>query len=272
MTLFIILTCPSSKGRLINVKDADAHLTVMCPMGGLNSEMKYRIFEEKSVDIYLNQTYQGAKDVEGYDMVLTAIDDVETSREICRVARELKIPVNVADVPPECDFYFGSLIRRGPLQVMVSTGGKGPRIAATTRAIIERAIPFNIGKAIENVGTLRAMLRKKVPEANKGAKRMKWMINICDTWKTDELAEMTRSEMEFVLKGWDENGKIYSARDVRGWTWWAIPSRASLKKALFGTCPVAGYVSPWLAAIGGAALGAATATTIFSLTIRSKRL
>lgn len=254
---------------MINVKDADAHLTVMCPASGLGNEMKYRIYEEKSVDVYLDQAYMGPHEIDGYDMVLTAIDDIMTSREICQVAREKKIPVNVADVPPECDFYFGSLIRRGPLQVMISTGGRGPRIAASTRAIIERAIPENIGRAIENVGILRAMLRKKVPEASYGAKRMKWMIDVCDTWQTDELAEMTKPEMEAVLRGWDEKGKIYSARDLRGWGWWATPTSASLKKTLFGRCPVVGYVSPWLAGFGGAVLGAATVTAITSL--RAKR-
>ncbi|UZJ55496.1 hypothetical protein CBS101457_004816 [Exobasidium rhododendri] len=252
-------------GRLINVKDADAHLTVMCPSSGLGSEMKYRIYEEKSVDVYLDQSYTGPQEIEGYDMVLTAIDDIPTSRTICQVAREKKIPVNVADVPPECDFYFGSLIRRGPLQVMVSTGGKGPRIAASTRAIIERALPETIGKAIENVGTLRAMLRKKVPEPSKGGKRMKWMIDVCDAWKTDELADMTELEMEAILNGWDENGRIYSARDLRGWSWWATPTQKSLKKTLFGRCPVVGYVSPWLAGFGGALLGAATVTAISSM-------
>ena len=237
----------------------------MCPASGLGAEMKYRIFEEKSVDVFLDQSFSSPDEVQGYDMVLTAIDDVETSREICKLAREQKIPVNVADVPPECDFYFGSLIRRGPLQVMVSTGGKGPRIAATTRAIIERALPENIGNAIENVGTLRALLRRKVPEVSKGAKRMRWMIDVCDTWKTDELAEMTRPEMDAILRGWDEDGKVYSARDVRGWTWWATPSQASVKKALLGTCPVAGYVSPWLAGLGGVFLGAVSVTALMSL-------
>ena len=214
----------------------------------------------------MDRSYRDPSDLEeGYDMILTAIDDVETSRTICKEARKRRIPVNVADVPPECDFYFGSLIRRGPLQVMVSTGGRGPRIAATTKTIIERALPQNIGKAIENVGILRAMLRKKVPEVEKGAKRMRWMIDVCDTWKTDELAEMTKLEMEAVLKGWDENGKIYSARDIRGWSWWATPSIAKVKKAFLGTCPVVGYISPWSAGLGGAIIGAASATAILSL-------
>lgn len=36
-----------------------------------------------------------------YDMVLTAIDDVNVSRSICLLCRQGRIPVNVADVPPE---------------------------------------------------------------------------------------------------------------------------------------------------------------------------
>lgn len=233
--------------------------------------MRYRIFEEKSVDVYLDKSYEGPQDVEGYDMVLTAIDDAETSRTICNVARQLRTPVNVADVPPECDFYFGSLIRRGPLQVMVSTGGKGPRIAATTRALIERALPQNIGGAIENVGTLRAMLRQKVPEANKGAKRMRWMIDVCDAWSTDDLASMTTEDMQVILKGWDEGGKVYKPRNVRGLSVVRayIPSLDDIRSALFGTCPVVGYVSPWLAALGGLSFGVGSTLAIISLRTHS---
>jgi precorrin-2 dehydrogenase/sirohydrochlorin ferrochelatase len=256
---------------LINVKDADAHLTVLCPASGLNAEMKYRIYEEKSVDVFLDKSYGGPEDVEGYDMVLTAIDDVQTSRTICEVARSKRIPVNVADVPPECDFYFGSLIRRGPLQVMVSTGGKGPRIAASTRALIERALPSNIGRAIEKVGQLRAMLREKVPETNKGARRMRWMIDVCDAWSTDELAGLTQEEMQIILKGWDENGRVYKPYQVRGISALRalIPSVQDVKDALFGRCPVVGAYSPWLTGLGGIVLGACSTLTFLSIRGRS---
>lgn len=260
---------PPLPGRLINVKDADAHLTVLCPQGGLNAEMRYRIYEEKSVDIYVDKSYEGPEDIEGYDMVLTAIDDAETSRTICHVVRQRRIPVNVADVPPECDFYFGSLIRRGPLQVMVSTGGKGPRIAASTRAVIERALPENIGKAIENVGILRAKLRHKVPEPNRGAKRMRWMIDVCDRWSTDELATLSEEEMHIILRGWDQDGTAYSPRDVRGWTW-ALPRGKDVYEAVWGRCPVVGYISPWLAGAGGMALGAVSTLALLSFRSRAR--
>lgn len=256
--------CPSA-GRLINVKDADAHLTVLCPQGGLCAEMRFRIEDEKSVDVYLDKSYEGEQDIEGYDMVLTAIDDAETSRTICQVARKLRIPVNVADVPPECDFYFGSLIRRGPLQVMVSTGGKGPRLAANIRALIEEALPNDIGKAIENVGVLRSKLRRKAPEPQQGAKRMRWMIGVCDKWSTDDLATLSEEDMTAILQGWDENGKVYTPRQVRGISWNPWQSIVHARKSLFQQFPLAETISPWA---GGMALGAATTLAIFSLRTR----
>jgi precorrin-2 dehydrogenase/sirohydrochlorin ferrochelatase len=247
-------------GRLVNVKDADAHLTVLAPRSGLCSEMKFRIFEQKVVDAYEDRLFEGDSDLAGFDMVLTAIDDADLSRRICQMCRARRIPVNVADVPPECDFYFGSLIRRGPLQVLVSTGGKGPRIAAQTRRIIERAIPENLGEAIERVGVLRALLRKQAPEQKVGARRMAWMIDVCETWSFDELANMTEADMRAILAGW-EKGTVPSARRVRGIKH-MVPRAEDVRKRITGRCPVAGYCTPWLGGIGGFVLGAAVASAI----------
>lgn len=96
-------------------------------------------------------------------MVLTAVDDVEKSREICALCRKRKIPVNVADIPPSCDFYFGSQIRSGPLQIMISTNGQSPKLANLIRRRIENSLPEGVGEAIEKVGTLRCKLRERAP-------------------------------------------------------------------------------------------------------------
>jgi precorrin-2 dehydrogenase / sirohydrochlorin ferrochelatase len=274
-------------GRLVNVKDADAHLTVICPTSGLCGEMKHRIFNEKIVDVYHDRLFSGEEDLDevigddssssgqrkkkpAFDMVLTAIDDADLSRQICEMCRERRIPVNVADVPPECDFYFGSLIRRGPLQVMVSTGGKGPKIASQTRQVIERAIPENIGDAIERVGILRGMLRKVAPDQKQSPRRMKWMISVCENWSLDQLSEMNDNDMKQILAGW-EKGTVPTYAQVRGRALplgLTIPTSKQIKKDLFGVCPVVGFVSPWLSGILGLTAGAAAASAVFLL--RSK--
>ncbi|KDN46475.1 siroheme synthase middle domains-like protein [Tilletiaria anomala UBC 951] len=266
---------PVAAGRLVNVKDADAHLTVICPSSGLCGEMKHRIYTENVVDVYHDRLFGGASELDApedgrrFDMVLTAIDDAELSRSICHMARARKIPVNVADVPPECDFYFGSLIRRGPLQVMVSTGGKGPKIASQTRRVIERALPENIDNAIERVGKLRAKLREVAPEQKQGPKRMRWMIDVCEKWSLDQLSDMTDDDMEEILKGW-KKGTVPTYRQVRGIKWKiipfiALPTAKQINKSLFGTCPVVGAISPWLSGVLGATAGAAVASAFFVL-------
>lgn len=226
--------------------------------------MRYRIDEQGVVEVYHDRPFGGEEDLydeDGklYDMVLTAIDDADLSRSICQIARRLRIAVNVADVPPECDFYFGSLIRRGPLQVMISTGGKGPKIANQVRMLIEKSLPDNLGTAILKVGELRAKLRHRVPEQKQSGRRMKWMIDVCQKWSWDQLATMNEQDMDKILAGWDE-GRAPSYTEVKGVTKAYAPDLHAWAKRFFGVCPVVGYISPWAASSLG--FGAGIAATL----------
>lgn len=135
--------------------------------------MAYRI-EQKQVD-FVDRKFEPS-DLDGVDMVLTAVDDPEASTQIWKLCKERKIAANIADVPPECDFYFGSVHRDGPLQIMVSTNGNGPKLASIVRKQIATDLPPNIGAAIQKVGTLRKKLRKVAPGTEAGPKRMQWYV------------------------------------------------------------------------------------------------
>src|SRR4051812_46164252 len=142
-------------------------------------------------------------------MVLVAVDDPEASTTIWRLCKERRIPANIADVPPECDFYFGSVHRDGPLQIMVSTNGKGPRLASTIRKFIASKLPRDAGKAIEAVGTLRVKLRQGGPRPEEGPKRMTWMTKVSDAYSWDEMCGLTNEDMENLLR-WYASGKVPS--------------------------------------------------------------
>jgi len=105
---------------------------------------------------------------------MTAVDDPEASSQIWKLCKQKRIPANIADVPPECDFYFGSEHRDGPLQIMISTNGNGPKIANIVRRRIQANLPDNIGEAIKKVGALRKKLRVVAPDIQQGPKRMQW--------------------------------------------------------------------------------------------------
>ena len=147
-------------------------------------------------------------------MVLTAVDDPEASSQIYKLCHERRIPANIADVPPECDFYFGSVHRDGPLQIMVSTNGNGPKLANIVRRQIAANLPYNIGTAVQRVGILRRKLRKVAPAQDEGPKRMQWMSKVCEQWTLDELCDMTEQDMEMLL-GFYKPGTVPSLEQVR---------------------------------------------------------
>jgi len=184
-------------GRILNLLNADAKVTLVSPREGLNPEVAYRV-EKGQVD-YVDRKFEPS-DLDNVDMVLTAVDDPEASSQIWKLCKERKIAANIADVPSECDFYFGSVHRDGPLQIMVSTNGKGPRLANIVRRSIAEHLPDNIGQAITNIGKLRAMLRKTAPGPEEGAKRMAWMIKVSDAYSLEELCMMDMKDMEALLK------------------------------------------------------------------------
>ena len=159
----------------MNLLNADAKVTVVSPRDGLNKEVAHRIGRQQVE--YLDKKFEPSDlDDPAITMVLTAIDDPEASSQIWRLCKQKKIAANIADVPPECDFYFGSVHRDGPLQVMVSTNGNGPKMAALVRQRIAETLPSNIGEAIKKVGELRKRLRKVAPDIEQGPKRMQWSV------------------------------------------------------------------------------------------------
>ncbi|KAI9849749.1 MAG: Bifunctional dehydrogenase and ferrochelatase [Thelocarpon superellum] len=191
-------------GRILNVLNADAKVTVVCPREGLNDEVAYRV-EQRQVD-YVDRKFEPA-DLDHVDMVLTAVDDAAASSTIYRLCHERRIAANIADVPPECDFYFGSVHRDGPLQIMVSTNGNGPKLASIVRKQIAASLPRNIGSAIAKVGQLRRKLRKIAPAAEEGPKRMQWMSKVCESWSLEDLCTMDEAEMDALL-GFYESDEI----------------------------------------------------------------
>ncbi|CAG7562498.1 Bifunctional dehydrogenase and ferrochelatase [Fusarium irregulare] len=183
-------------GRILNCLNADANVTVVCPKSGLNPEVAFRVSEGQVA--HVDRVFE-PEDLDGASMVLVAIDDPAASTVIWKLCKERKVPANIADVPPECDFYFGSIHRDGPLQIMVSTNGKGPRLAAAIRQFIAKQLPKNAGNAIETIGELRLRLRKMAPKPEDGPKRMLWMSKVSDTYKWDEMCGLTDEDMDNLL-------------------------------------------------------------------------
>ena len=223
-----------ASGRIESVLVADAHITLISPSKGLHPLTKRFIDATPDRITYHDRTFTGPDDLQNVDMVLTAIDDVEESRRICALCRERRIPINVADIPPSCDFYFGSQIRSGPLQVMISTNGQSPKLANLIRKRIEKCLPDHAGEAIEKVGELRSKLRERAPGVGGelGKKRMRWMVDVCTTWDMEDLALLNDEMMNKLLDdGWEKNA-VPKPEDVGLQQPSVVPSWSTLKTLL----------------------------------------
>ncbi|KAF9424637.1 hypothetical protein BGZ94_008010 [Podila epigama] len=236
-------------GRLVNVLEADAKVTLICPdneelsdtvrqhledhpkttrlvprqfldsdlitpFGKHDPNSTYSPLSPTSVQDDINTSLSSSLDEPAVDMVLSAIDDIPLSTHIYNQCKRLRIPVNIADVPPQCDFYFCSTHRDQSLQVAVSTSGKGPKLANLVRRHIADHLPNRVGDAIEQVGKLRVKLRKMAPGPEVGPKRMQWMSRICEEWKMEDLATLDDDDMTLVLEGF-HNDKVYSFDEIQ---------------------------------------------------------
>ncbi|KAI0822604.1 siroheme synthase [Trametes gibbosa] len=206
-----------ASGRIESVLVADARISLIAPRSGLHPLTQWFVDNSDRIT-YHDRLFAGPDDLQTVDLVLTAIDDVDASRRICALCRDRRIPVNVADIPPSCDFYFGSQIRSGPLQIMISTNGRSPKLANILRRKIEECIPEHAGDAIEKVGSLRSKLKERAPGVggDVGRRRMRWMIDVCSSWDINELALLDDNMIGRLLdEGWEKN-QVPRLEDVGG--------------------------------------------------------
>jgi uroporphyrin-III C-methyltransferase/precorrin-2 dehydrogenase/sirohydrochlorin ferrochelatase len=94
-------------------------------------------------------------DVTTADLVIAATDDPAVNTTVFQAARRHHILCNSADDPPNCDFYFPSIVRRGPLQIAISTAGESPAMAQQLRREIDAALPTDLGPSLTALGHLR---------------------------------------------------------------------------------------------------------------------
>ncbi|KAJ3344410.1 hypothetical protein HDU83_005263 [Entophlyctis luteolus] len=143
---------------------------------------------------------------DAYDYVLACLETNDPrSRAIAECARALRIPVNCADVPELCDFFFVATVTEGRVQVGVSTNGGGPRLAARLRTLIAEALPKRTQEAVANIAALRERI-KQLPIEVTVKTRMSWMSNLCDQWSFDDMADIDEKDSDRLVDAF-KNGE-----------------------------------------------------------------
>ena len=66
----------------------------------------------------------------GAVLAIAATDDNKLNKQIYEDCRALGVLCNVVDVPELCDFFVPAVVKRGDLQIAISTNGLCPAYAA----------------------------------------------------------------------------------------------------------------------------------------------
>lgn len=153
---------------------------------------------------------------------------------ISSLCRRMRVPVNVVDAPNLCTFTLLSTHSDGPLQIGITTSGKGCKLASRIRRDVASSFPPNFGAAVERLGTVRRRIweedhrtygteepatevedddapaqrpnfNRLVSETDHDAartRRMRWLSQICEYWPLRRLASITDADIDTILQSY----------------------------------------------------------------------
>lgn len=130
-----------------------------------------RALQSQYSNIKLYERAYHDDDFNDTDVAIIAVNDIELAAQIRENAHQKNVLVNIADKPELCDFYLGSIVKKGSLKIAISTNGKSPTIAKRLRETFTQTIPDEMDLVLDNMQSIRNQLKgdfnHKVTELNK---------------------------------------------------------------------------------------------------------
>lgn len=144
-----------AEGKAHQLLERNAKLTVISPY---LTEKMHRWAEEERFH-WISRQYRTG-DLEGAFMAIVAEYKGDINEQVYREATERNILVNVMDDLLHANFAFGSIVKRGPLTISISTSGAAPALAVRLRQRFEKEFGPEYGYFLEFMQKLRAPMAK----------------------------------------------------------------------------------------------------------------
>ena len=132
----------------------------------------------------------------GVFLVYAATDDAAVNEAVYAEAEARGVPANVVDDPAHCSFIVPSVVRRGPLQLAVSTSGAAPALAKRLRRELEGRFPEDWAVYVDLLAEVRALVRSRM--AGGEAERAPVLEAACDLGVLERLRAGERLDAEAV--------------------------------------------------------------------------
>jgi uncharacterized protein len=121
-----------------------------------------------------------ATDLDSADIVVAATNDSGLNNEIRQAAKQRKLLINVADKPELCDFYLGSIVKKGDLKLGISTNGKSPTVAKRIKEVLNASLPDELDITLQQLNDLRNTLTGDFAYKVKELNRITAMLSVKD--------------------------------------------------------------------------------------------
>lgn len=141
--------------------EAKAKVTVISPI--LVNELK--VMAQNNQIIWLQKYYETG-DLNGFELVICAVGEDNTSQQIYTDAHKARILINVVDKLPLCDFALPAKIRRGNLLITFSTNGKSPALSRYLRCKMEKEFDDTYALWLDRLSILRNEAIAKLPTSD----------------------------------------------------------------------------------------------------------
>lgn len=144
--------------KIESLRAAGAAITVVAPQ----AIPQIRELASQKILSWHQRAFDPA-DLDGIFLVIAATNTSSVNHAVYEEALRRNILCNAVDDPPNCDFYFGSVVARGDLQIAISTAGESPALAQRLRREIDAQLPADLGPWLSELGSLRQEIRAAAP-------------------------------------------------------------------------------------------------------------
>lgn len=119
-----------------------------------------RLVRDRRVELVPRMYRNG--DLSGALLAVAATSNRQVNEAVYDEAHRRTILVNVVDEPDLCNCIVPSTLRRGNLQIAVSTGGAAPSVARDVRTDLENRFPDWWAEYIDMLGDVRSLVKERL--------------------------------------------------------------------------------------------------------------
>ena len=144
---------PVGESKIAGLLETGAHIRVVA----LEASAPVREWAQAgSIDLELR--HFKPEDLDGVFLAIGATSSRALNERIYREAQGRGVLTNIVDVPDLCDFFYPSVVRRGDLQIAVSTAGKSPSLAQKIRQQLEKQFGPAYAAWVAELGETRKLI------------------------------------------------------------------------------------------------------------------